>query len=469
MFAIPKSDALDILLFGIGLRITQLAKLGDPKFKSLLDNRNFTIQMGSEAQDIYRTFSVENGRFSQREGKTDSPTLTIDFKDSMTGAKLLTKGDATAFMMGIQNGEVKMSGDYSLLMWFNQVAKHIVPKIPEQFQPAVEAAKPLITKATPIAKELCDKGMALLAGFGLFGASKAEHKSEKSEKDVTDANKDEKIADTKAADTAKSLVDTAKEKLNDVKADVEEKVDELKEKFDDVKAQAEDKFDEVKSKAEDKVETLKSDAKDTLDTAKAKADDLKVEAKDKLDEVRTKAEEKVEAAKDKADDLKKDAVEKTADIKADMKSDVEDIKEVANDKLDTAKEKFDEIKTQAAEKTSDVKNQASDKVETVKEQVAAAQKTTSDKLEATNEKVEEKTDTVFDKSQNTIQAKLDELKTKAEADKIDSLTPALQKSHELEEKHAGEKVIADNVTTEAVKDDKSPVTNITVTRATDNK
>ena len=45
-----KSDPLDVLLFAVGLRLTQLAKTGDDKFKSLLDNRNFTIQLGSEAE-----------------------------------------------------------------------------------------------------------------------------------------------------------------------------------------------------------------------------------------------------------------------------------------------------------------------------------------------------------------------------------------------------------------------------------
>ena len=39
-----------------------------------------------------------------------------------------------------------MSGDYSLLMWFNQIAKFIVPKVPEPLKPVVEQAKPLIEK-----------------------------------------------------------------------------------------------------------------------------------------------------------------------------------------------------------------------------------------------------------------------------------------------------------------------------------
>lgn len=152
-----KSDPLDVLLFTIGLRLSYLAKSGDSKFKSLLENRNFSIQLGSDTEQVYRTFSVNNGYFTQVADKLDEPNLTITFKDSMTGVKLLTKGDATAFMVGIQNGDLKMAGDYSLLMWFNQVAKFIVPKMPEKLQPVVEQAKPLLTKATPFAKELLAK------------------------------------------------------------------------------------------------------------------------------------------------------------------------------------------------------------------------------------------------------------------------------------------------------------------------
>lgn len=164
-FTDVSSDPLDMVLFGVGLRLLQLSKFGDPQFTQLLDNRNFTIQLGSETENIARHYVIDNGSFTQHAGKATEPTLTITFKDSMTGVKLLTKGDATAFMVGIQNGDVKMAGDYSLLMWFNQVAKFIVPEIPEKFQPIVEQAKPLLVKATPIAKELFSKASNLFTNL----------------------------------------------------------------------------------------------------------------------------------------------------------------------------------------------------------------------------------------------------------------------------------------------------------------
>ena len=45
-------------------------------------------------------------------------------------------------MTAIQDEEMSMEGDYSLLMWFNQFAKHIVPTIPEEYKPYIQQAKP---------------------------------------------------------------------------------------------------------------------------------------------------------------------------------------------------------------------------------------------------------------------------------------------------------------------------------------
>lgn len=256
MFNNVKSDPLDVLLFTIGLRLSYLAKSGDAKFKSLLENRNFSIQLGSELEQIYRTFSVNNGYFTQTPDKLDEPNLTITFKDSMTGVKLLTKGDATAFMVGIQNGDLKMAGDYSLLMWFNQVAKFIVPKVPEKLQPVVEQAKPIIAKATPFAKELFAKAND-------FFAEKTEKKSD---------------------DTPKSKFFN-EENTPTVVDDLKGKVAELKEK-------AEEKFDELKTSAEEKVEEIKTSAEEKLAEIEEKVEDLTAEKDDAITENLTPAQEK---------------------------------------------------------------------------------------------------------------------------------------------------------------------------------
>lgn len=148
-----KSNPLDVLLAAVGYRLSMLAKSDDPNIQQILQDRQVTIELGSEADDIARYYVFDNGSFKQHSGKADEPSLRIDFKDSMTGVKLLTGGDVAAFMTAIQDKNLKMEGDYSLLMWFNQLAKHIVPAVPEELKPLLEKARPLAEKARPLAEK----------------------------------------------------------------------------------------------------------------------------------------------------------------------------------------------------------------------------------------------------------------------------------------------------------------------------
>ena len=411
-----KSDPLDVLLFAVGLRLTQLAKMGDDKFKGLLENRNFTIQLGSDAEQTSRYYEINNGTFSQHAGPAKEPTLTITFKDSMTGVKLLTKGEATAFMTGIQNGDLKMSGDYSLLMWFNQVAKFIVPKVPEPLKPVVEQAKPLIEKATPFAKELCSKAMAMIGGAS---AGKASGSS----KYFNEANTKDVNADS---ETQSSKLDTLKAKAAELKDDAMEKLDELK------------------NEAKEKIDALKEDASEKLDEAKAAKDD-------KLADVKTKLE-----------DVKDQASEKLADVKS-----------LAGEKLDDAKSKVDALKTQADDKLDALNDEAKEKVSEAKDKVEQVKQkltdeTASDSDASDNKAIEEKYEAAKD-TNNAQDSTADDDSIRpdnvfAKSADNDNLTPALRKSAEIEAKHASDEVIADNVKTSAVSDNNSPITNISITR-----
>lgn len=157
MFNIPnfdvKSNPLDVLLAAVGYRLSMLAKSDDANVQQILDGRQVTLEFGSEADDIARHYVFDNGTFKQKAGKAEEPSLRIDFKDSMTGVKLLMSGDAAAFMTAIQDKDVKMEGDYSLLMWFTQLAKHIVPPVPEELKPILKKARPLAEKAQSMASQ----------------------------------------------------------------------------------------------------------------------------------------------------------------------------------------------------------------------------------------------------------------------------------------------------------------------------
>lgn len=155
MFTIPvlnvKADPLDALLAVVGYRLSMLADSDNEEFTKLLADRKVIIEIGSEEADVARFFSFDNGQFEQKSGHAEKPDLTIQFKDSMTGVKLLAKGSLPAFMSAVQEGKLSIDGDYSLMMWFNKLAKHLVPTIPEQYAPYVTKAKPYAYKAQAFA------------------------------------------------------------------------------------------------------------------------------------------------------------------------------------------------------------------------------------------------------------------------------------------------------------------------------
>lgn len=155
MFTIPvldiKSDPLDVLLAAIGYRLSMLASSSDDEVQALFTDKKVTIEFASEESDVARYYTFDNGKFSQASGHADAADLTVKFKDSMTGVKLLTQGSLPAFMTAVQEKNLSIDGDYSQLMWFNKVAKHIVPPIPEELKPHLQRAKPYVYKAQEFA------------------------------------------------------------------------------------------------------------------------------------------------------------------------------------------------------------------------------------------------------------------------------------------------------------------------------
>ena len=501
-----KSDPLDVLLFVVGVRFAQLANSDNTRFTSLLQNRNFTIQLGSEEEGIARHFTINNGKFSQHGGEATDPTLTITFKDSMTGVRLLTKADAAAFMSGIQQGDVKMTGDYSLLMWFNQVAKYIVPHVPEALEPVVDKVKPLIEKATPVAMNVCGKVMSVFKPESGKGHRESQSvmrpKTSKYFKDADDTQQatygvdvnnpktetavqgDTRFDDSKVRirgahddqDDSEGVIDNIKAKVSEVTDTLHDKLDELggeaKEKFTDVKDDLQQRLNDVKDKAadlkeqaQDKLDDAKHQAEDKIDDAKHKAADLKEQAQDKFDDAKHQAEDKIDDAKHKAADLKEQAQDK-----------FDDVKHQAEDKIDDAKHKAADLKEQAQDKLDDAKHQAKDNVAALQsnandDQVVEQAKTGMGLGMPSNKPTVTTVSDTADKAQDNTQASDSNQGVRTiediQAERQDNASPetkAAQTTHALERKHENDEMIAKNVMTSAVKNHESPITGISVTK-----
>lgn len=133
------TDPLDLLVLGLSLRMKQLARTS-PKFIELIHDREFRIQIGTDL-GVARQIIVNHGQIDTVSGDAEKADFILQFADSEQGVKTLMKGDPTAFMTGMQNGTIKMEGDFSLLVWFNQVARLIPPKVPKSVKEKFKIAR----------------------------------------------------------------------------------------------------------------------------------------------------------------------------------------------------------------------------------------------------------------------------------------------------------------------------------------
>ena len=140
------TDPLDLLVAGLALRMKQLARTS-PKFIELVHERQFRIQIGTDL-GMARQIIVNNGHVDTVTGDAEKADFILQFADSEQGVKTIMKGDPTAFMTGMQNGSIKMEGDFGLLVWFNQAAKLIPPKLPEPVKEKIKMARQFIQQKT---------------------------------------------------------------------------------------------------------------------------------------------------------------------------------------------------------------------------------------------------------------------------------------------------------------------------------
>ena len=140
------TDPLDLMVLGLALRMKQLARTS-PKFIELTHDRQFRIQIGTDL-GVARQILVNNGQIDTVSVDAQKADFILQFANSEQGVKTLIKGDPSAFMTGMQNGTIKMEGDFSLLVWFNQVARLIPPKVPKSVKDKIKVARQFLKDKT---------------------------------------------------------------------------------------------------------------------------------------------------------------------------------------------------------------------------------------------------------------------------------------------------------------------------------
>lgn len=120
------TDPLDLLIAGLVLRMKQMSR-SNPKFIELIQERQFRLEIATD-NGMARQIIVNHGEISTVSGRPEAADFVLQFESSEQAVKTLLKGDTSAIMTGVQNGSIKMEGDFSLLVWLNRAAQLVVPK-----------------------------------------------------------------------------------------------------------------------------------------------------------------------------------------------------------------------------------------------------------------------------------------------------------------------------------------------------
>lgn len=116
-----------MLLWALGLMMKKASK-NNPDFKKQLTGKDFAFQIQTLDGKTARHYIVKDERVKSSSGMAKDPAFSISFKDADTGLYIMTAKDKNAFMKGIQEKDIKIDGDLSLVMWFQGIVKHVKPK-----------------------------------------------------------------------------------------------------------------------------------------------------------------------------------------------------------------------------------------------------------------------------------------------------------------------------------------------------
>lgn len=122
-----------------------LAKRDDAKFSALIKNKDVTLHFTSD-DGVSRHYIIKDQRIEQALGAPSQADLTVNFADSLSGVRLLAKGDTAALMSAIQSGAICVTGDYKLVLWFASLTKHLTKLSPK--------SQAYLNKIQPVADKL---------------------------------------------------------------------------------------------------------------------------------------------------------------------------------------------------------------------------------------------------------------------------------------------------------------------------
>lgn len=116
------------LLWMLG-RLMAKASRTNAEFQQQLAGKDLVFQLHTLDGKVARHFIVKDQRVVSKRGTCAEPAFALGFKDGAYGfATMTAKNKQLAFMQGIQNKDIQIQGNPALVLWFQGLIKHVVPK-----------------------------------------------------------------------------------------------------------------------------------------------------------------------------------------------------------------------------------------------------------------------------------------------------------------------------------------------------
>ena len=92
-----------------------------------VDGKNLTFQIRT-IDGIGRYYTVANGKISSSPGIATGAKFTLTFSDAAAGFRILSAKDSKgAFLAGLHDNELSVSGDFVEVMWFQGLTEYLQP------------------------------------------------------------------------------------------------------------------------------------------------------------------------------------------------------------------------------------------------------------------------------------------------------------------------------------------------------
>ena len=117
-----------ILLWLLGRMLARASK-ASPELQKQLADKDLGFSLLTLDGKVARSFRVREQRISSSGGTIQSPAFSLGFRDAAYAYQVMTaKNKQLAFMQGIQDKNIRIEGDPALVMWFQGLLRHVMPK-----------------------------------------------------------------------------------------------------------------------------------------------------------------------------------------------------------------------------------------------------------------------------------------------------------------------------------------------------